>query len=144
MALPPLHNRCSWHLQVYYIAKKCNHRCTAEEYAIALARHFVDTYPKVWLFRHPAKVITSCTDLQASNRLENCTASFSLQLAQFEINLHIATSCCMGTNGKVLPGPGHFKSAAQRCPCMTWVVFACAGHKSKGYCGTGALAESNS
>ena len=33
--------------QVYYIAKKCSKRCTAEEYAIALARHFVDTYPKV-------------------------------------------------------------------------------------------------
>lgn len=32
---------------VYFIAKKCSKRCTAEEYAIALARHFVDTYPKV-------------------------------------------------------------------------------------------------
>ncbi|EIE26572.1 urate oxidase II [Coccomyxa subellipsoidea C-169] len=32
---------------VYYIAKQCNKRCSPEEYAIALARHFVATYPKV-------------------------------------------------------------------------------------------------
>ncbi|CAL5225692.1 g8557 [Coccomyxa viridis] len=32
---------------VYYIAKKCSQRCTPEEYAVALARHFVETYPKV-------------------------------------------------------------------------------------------------
>ena len=35
-------------LQVYYIAKQCKARCSVEEYAIALARHFVETYPKVW------------------------------------------------------------------------------------------------
>ena len=34
-------------MQVYYIAKQCKSRCSVEEYAIALARHFVDTYPKV-------------------------------------------------------------------------------------------------
>lgn len=34
-------------MQVYYIAKKCSQRCTPEEYAVALARHFVETYPKV-------------------------------------------------------------------------------------------------
>lgn len=33
--------------QVYYIAKKCSQRCTAEEYASALARHLVETYSKV-------------------------------------------------------------------------------------------------
>ena len=33
--------------QVYYIAKQCSQRCPAEDYAIALARHFVGTYPKV-------------------------------------------------------------------------------------------------
>ncbi|KAL0019218.1 hypothetical protein WJX77_010006 [Trebouxia sp. C0004] len=32
---------------VYYVAKQCSQRCTPEEYAIALARHFVKTYPKV-------------------------------------------------------------------------------------------------
>ena len=34
-------------LQVYYVAKQCSDRCSAEEYAIALARHFVKTYPLV-------------------------------------------------------------------------------------------------
>ena len=34
-------------LQVYYVAKQCSSRCSAEEYAIALGRHFVKTYPKV-------------------------------------------------------------------------------------------------
>ncbi len=33
--------------QVYYVAKQCSSRCSPEEYAIALAKHFVDTYPKV-------------------------------------------------------------------------------------------------
>jgi urate oxidase len=32
---------------VYYVAKQCSSRCSPEEYAIALAKHFVDTYPKV-------------------------------------------------------------------------------------------------
>ncbi|DBA99581.1 TPA: hypothetical protein ACH3X3_012157 [Trebouxia sp. C0006] len=32
---------------VYYVAKQCSQRCTPEEYAIALAKHFVKTYPKV-------------------------------------------------------------------------------------------------
>lgn len=31
---------------MYYVAKKCSQRCSPEEYAIALARHFVKTYPK--------------------------------------------------------------------------------------------------
>lgn len=34
-------------VQVYYVAKQCSQRCTPEEYAIALAKHFVTTYPKV-------------------------------------------------------------------------------------------------
>jgi urate oxidase len=34
-------------LQVYVVAKKMADRCTVEEYAIALAKHFVDTYPLV-------------------------------------------------------------------------------------------------
>jgi len=32
---------------VYYVAKQCSQRCSPEEYAIALAKHFVNTYPKV-------------------------------------------------------------------------------------------------
>ena len=38
-----------WYIavQVYYVAKQCSQRCTPEEYAIALAKHFVKTYPKV-------------------------------------------------------------------------------------------------
>lgn len=38
-----LHGR----VQVYYVAKQCSKRCTPEEYAIALAKHYVATYPKV-------------------------------------------------------------------------------------------------
>ena len=34
-------------LQVYYVAKQCSQKCTAEEYAIALGKHFVSTYPEV-------------------------------------------------------------------------------------------------
>ena len=34
-------------LQVYYVAKQCSRRCSAEEYAIMLGRHFVKTYPLV-------------------------------------------------------------------------------------------------
>ena len=34
-------------LQVYYVAKQCSKRCSAEEYAIMLGRHFVKTYPLV-------------------------------------------------------------------------------------------------
>ena len=37
------------HAQVYYVAKQCSSRCSPEEYAVALGRHFVDTYPKVGL-----------------------------------------------------------------------------------------------
>ena len=33
--------------QVYLVAKQCSQRCTPEEYAIALAKHYVKTYPKV-------------------------------------------------------------------------------------------------
>lgn len=33
---------------VYYVAKQCSSRCSVEEYAIALAKHFVAEYPKVW------------------------------------------------------------------------------------------------
>ena len=36
-------------LQVYYVAKQCSKRCSAEEYAIMLGRHFVKTYPLVRL-----------------------------------------------------------------------------------------------
>lgn len=36
--------RCA---QVYYVAKQCNQKCSAEEYAIALAKNFVSTYPGV-------------------------------------------------------------------------------------------------
>jgi urate oxidase len=32
---------------VYYVAKQCSQKCSAEEYAIALAKHFVSTYPGV-------------------------------------------------------------------------------------------------
>ncbi|KAL3140044.1 hypothetical protein ABBQ38_004324 [Trebouxia sp. C0009 RCD-2024] len=32
---------------VYFVAKQCSQRCTPEEYAIALAKHYVKTYPKV-------------------------------------------------------------------------------------------------
>ena len=32
---------------VYYIAKQMSSRCSPEEYALALARHFVNTYPLV-------------------------------------------------------------------------------------------------
>jgi urate oxidase len=32
---------------VYYIAKQMSQRCSPEEYALALARHFVKTYPLV-------------------------------------------------------------------------------------------------
>ena len=32
---------------MYYVAKQCSQRCTPEEYAIALAKHYVGTYPKV-------------------------------------------------------------------------------------------------
>lgn len=32
---------------VYVVAKRMSERCTVEEYAIALAKHFVDTYPLV-------------------------------------------------------------------------------------------------
>ena len=39
--------KIDWLLQVYYVAKQCSDRCSAEEYAIALARHFVKTYPLV-------------------------------------------------------------------------------------------------
>lgn len=38
---------CNGCWQVYYVAKQCSNRCSPEEYAIALAKHFVDTYPKV-------------------------------------------------------------------------------------------------
>jgi hypothetical protein len=34
-------------LQVYYVAKQCSQRCSAEEYAIALGKHFVSTYAEV-------------------------------------------------------------------------------------------------
>lgn len=34
-------------MQVYYVAKKCSQRCSAEEYAIELAKHFVTEYPLV-------------------------------------------------------------------------------------------------
>ena len=34
-------------VQVYYVAKQCSQKCTAEEYAIALGKHFVSTYPEV-------------------------------------------------------------------------------------------------
>ena len=33
--------------QVYYVAKQCSSRCSPEEYATALGKHFVSTYPKV-------------------------------------------------------------------------------------------------
>ncbi|KAK9805934.1 hypothetical protein WJX73_006434 [Symbiochloris irregularis] len=32
---------------VYFVAKQCSQRCSPEEYGVALARHFVKTYPKV-------------------------------------------------------------------------------------------------
>ncbi len=37
-----LHNA----LQIYYTAKQCSQPCSPEEFAVALARHFVHTYPK--------------------------------------------------------------------------------------------------
>ena len=40
-------DRCRAGLQVYFVAKQCSQRCTPEEYAIALAKHYVSTYPKV-------------------------------------------------------------------------------------------------
>ncbi|KAK9868909.1 hypothetical protein WJX84_002359 [Apatococcus fuscideae] len=45
---------------VYYVAKKCSQRCSAEEYAIELAKHFVSEYPlvsraKVWVEEAPWK-----------------------------------------------------------------------------------------
>jgi urate oxidase len=43
---------------VYYMAKQCSQKCTAEEYAIALGKHFVSTYPevtkaKIWVDQKP-------------------------------------------------------------------------------------------
>lgn len=32
---------------VYVVAKRMSKRCTIEQYAIALAQHFVHTYPRV-------------------------------------------------------------------------------------------------
>ena len=34
-------------MQVYYVAKQCSSRCSAEEYAIALGKHFCKVYPLV-------------------------------------------------------------------------------------------------
>ena len=47
--------------QVYYIAKQCSRPCSPEEFAIALARHFVRTYPKVRgpADQDPARLSTS-------------------------------------------------------------------------------------
>lgn len=33
--------------QVYYVAKQCSSKCSMEEYAIALGRHFCKVYPLV-------------------------------------------------------------------------------------------------
>jgi len=46
-AYTPSRNALYCCAQVYYVAKQCNHKCSAEEYAIALAKHFVSTYPGV-------------------------------------------------------------------------------------------------
>ena len=35
--------------KVYVVAKRMTKRCTADEYAIALAKHFVHTYPRASL-----------------------------------------------------------------------------------------------
>lgn len=45
---------------VYYVAKQCSSKCSAEEYAIALGKHFCKVYPlitktKVWVKQKPWK-----------------------------------------------------------------------------------------
>ena len=114
--------------QVYYIAKKCSKRCTAEEYAIALARHFVDTYPKVEAeYRHKriTRLLEGLADI-----LVNSFCSHSQGTSQQVINVicPLRVRETSGLKTGIIFWNAVCRSAKQRCgwsrrrgrgcPCM--------------------------
>lgn len=65
-----------YHLQVYVVAQRMSEKSTIEQYAVALAQHFVRTYPLVrlvWLvntYPHPCTslltaVVTMCVSVMS-------------------------------------------------------------------------------
>jgi hypothetical protein len=143
LALQCLLHPLFWGLQVYYIAKKCNQRCTAEEYAITLARHFVDTYPKAGSPEHPAGLETLHRVASCHTGSEDAQHRLALSASNFPLSLHHANRRSKYTGSRYILGQGRCRSAGNCCSSMSWVQIGCAGHKSKGHCGTGALAESD-
>lgn len=60
---------------VYLIAKKMSQPCSAEEYAIALAKFFVKEYPKVTLQVHCKHIPRNITRVRVRNQV-TCIASW--------------------------------------------------------------------
>ncbi len=78
-------------LQVYYVAKQMSRECSAEEYAIALAKFFVKEYPKVSLGTYISGS-DQPTPLNCCKCLRLCLCQLDILHLAFDVSRHVPSS----------------------------------------------------